>query len=146
MKLKDTFMSSPICVKIFEISMYLKKFPFALQTIFSLHNLEPDNFFQPTTVCEQFFCEEGNLLTKNNGLSLSLQFSRLSLLSSSSKLINIFVTPFHLSILIMLSWTFSSIITFLPMDKFSSLSVNTPYGSCTSSLDSITFKGFLIQY
>ena len=45
MKLKDTFMSSPICVKNFEISMYFKKFPFALQTIFSLHSLEADNFF-----------------------------------------------------------------------------------------------------
>ena len=54
MKLKDTFMSSPICQN-FEISMYSKKFPFALQTIFSIHNLEADNFFQPTRACEQFF-------------------------------------------------------------------------------------------
>ena len=51
MKLKDTFMSS----QNFEISMYFKKFPFALQIIFSLHNLEADNFFQPTTACEQSF-------------------------------------------------------------------------------------------
>ena len=32
--------------------MFFKKFPFALQTIFSLHNLEADNFFQPTTACQ----------------------------------------------------------------------------------------------
>ena len=44
----------------FEISMYLKKFPFALQTIFSLHNLEADNLFQPTTACEQFFYKKGD--------------------------------------------------------------------------------------
>ena len=31
-----------------------------MQTIFSLHNLEADNFFQPTTACEQFFYEKGN--------------------------------------------------------------------------------------
>ena len=35
--------------------MYFKNFPFALQAIFSLQNLEADNFFQPTTACEQFF-------------------------------------------------------------------------------------------
>ena len=40
--------------------MYSKKFPFALQTIFSLHNLEADNLFQPTTACEQFFYKKGN--------------------------------------------------------------------------------------
>ena len=37
--------------------MYSKKFPFALQTIFSIHNLEADNFFQPTTACKQSFYE-----------------------------------------------------------------------------------------
>ena len=35
--------------------MYSKKFPFALQTIFLIDNLEADNFFQATTACEQFF-------------------------------------------------------------------------------------------
>ena len=40
--------------------MYSKKFPFALQTIFSIHNLEADNFFQLATACEQFFYEKGN--------------------------------------------------------------------------------------
>ena len=54
----------------FDISMYFKKFPLALQTIFSLHNFEADNFFQPTTVCEQYFYEKGNPLIKNNGPSL----------------------------------------------------------------------------
>ena len=52
MKLKDTFMSNPICVKNFEI------FTFGLQTIFSIHNLEADKFFQPTTACEQFFLQK----------------------------------------------------------------------------------------
>ena len=55
MKLKDTCMSSPILCQNFKMSMHFKKFPFALQTIFSLNNLEADNFFQPTTACEQFF-------------------------------------------------------------------------------------------
>ena len=45
--------------QIFEISMYSKKFPFVLETIFSIHNLQADNFFQPTTDCEQFFYEKG---------------------------------------------------------------------------------------
>ena len=40
--------------------MYFKKFLFALQTIFSIHNLQAGNFFQPTTACEQFFYEKGN--------------------------------------------------------------------------------------
>ena len=31
-----------------------------MQTIFFLHNLEADNYFQPTTACEQFFYEKGN--------------------------------------------------------------------------------------
>ena len=31
-----------------------------MQTIFSLHNLEADNFFQLTTACEQFFHDKGN--------------------------------------------------------------------------------------
>ena len=60
MKLKDTFMSSPICVKILKYQCIPKNFPFALQTIFLIDNLEADNFFQPTTACEQFFYEKGN--------------------------------------------------------------------------------------
>ena len=50
--------------------MYSKKFPFALQTIFSIHNLDADNFFQPTMACEQFFLQKGNPPDKNNGPSL----------------------------------------------------------------------------
>ena len=38
--------------------MYFKQFPFALQIIFSLDNLEADNFFQPTTASEQFFMKK----------------------------------------------------------------------------------------
>ena len=68
-------MSSPICVK---ISMYSKKFPFASQITFSVHNLEADNVFQATTACEQFFYEKGTPPPpplppiKNNGLSLTI--------------------------------------------------------------------------
>ena len=40
--------------------MYSKKFPFTWQTIFLIDNLEADNFFQPTTACEQFVGEKGN--------------------------------------------------------------------------------------
>ena len=57
MKLKDTFMSSPICVKSLKYQCIPKNFP--LLTIFSIHNLEGDNFFQPTTVCKQFFYGKG---------------------------------------------------------------------------------------
>ena len=31
-----------------------------MQTIFSIDNLEADNFFQPITACEQFFYEKSN--------------------------------------------------------------------------------------
>ena len=62
--------------------MYFKKFPFALQTIFSLDNLEADNFFSanyrlPTI----FFMKKVTPRIKNNGLSLI--FSR-SLKESSA--------------------------------------------------------------
>ena len=55
MKLKDTFMSSPICVKILKYQCVPKTFPLLCRQFFSIHNLEADNFFQPTTACEQFF-------------------------------------------------------------------------------------------
>ena len=60
MKLKDTFMSSPICVKILKYQCIPKKFLLLCRQFFSIHNLEADNFFQPTTACEQFFYEKGN--------------------------------------------------------------------------------------
>ena len=50
-------MSSPICVKI----------SFALQTIFSFHDFEADNSFQPTTAFKQCFLQKGNPSTKKNG-------------------------------------------------------------------------------
>ena len=53
MKLKDTFMSSPICVKILKYQCIPKNFPLLCRQFF--HNLEADNFFQPTTACEQIF-------------------------------------------------------------------------------------------
>ena len=76
MKMKDTFMSSPICVKILKYQVIRKKLPFAFQTIFSLHSLEADNFFQPTTACEHFFLRKRYPspppTDKNNGPSLML--------------------------------------------------------------------------
>ena len=72
MKLKDTFMSSPICVKILKYQCVPKNFPLLCRQLFSIHNLEADNFFQPTTVCKQFIYEKGNPLIKNNGPSLSI--------------------------------------------------------------------------
>ena len=54
MKLKDTFMSSPICVKILKYQCIPKHFFLLCRQFFSIHNLEADNFFQPTTACEQF--------------------------------------------------------------------------------------------
>ena len=42
-----------------------------MQTIFSIHNLEADNYFQSTTACELFFYEKGNPpIDKNNRPSL----------------------------------------------------------------------------
>ena len=60
MKLKDTFMSSPICVKILKYQCIPKNFLLLCRQFFSIHNLEADNFFQPTTACEQFFYEKSN--------------------------------------------------------------------------------------
>ena len=57
MKLKDTFMSSPICVKILKYQC-IPKNSFCFADNFLIHNLEADNFFQPTTACEQFFYEK----------------------------------------------------------------------------------------
>ena len=39
--------------------MYFKKFPFALQTIFSIHNLEADNFFSQLQLANNFFYKKG---------------------------------------------------------------------------------------
>ena len=58
MKLRDTFMSSPICVKILKYQSVLKKFPFALQTIFSVHNLEENNFFHQLQLANNFFTKK----------------------------------------------------------------------------------------
>ena len=63
-------MPSPICVKILKYQCILKNFLLLCKKFFSIHNLEADNFFQPPTACEQFFCKKGNPLIKNNGPSL----------------------------------------------------------------------------
>ena len=49
MKLKDTFMSSPIYVKTLKYQCVPKNFLLLCRQFFSFHNLEADNFFQPTT-------------------------------------------------------------------------------------------------
>ena len=38
--------------------MYFKKFPLALQTIFSLHNFEADNFSQQLQLANNFFTKK----------------------------------------------------------------------------------------
>ena len=53
-------MSSLICVKILKYQCIPKNFPLLCRQFFSIHNLEADNIFQPTTACEQFFYEKGN--------------------------------------------------------------------------------------
>ena len=55
MKLKDTFMSSPIRVKIMKYQCIPKNLFLLCRQLFSIYNLEVDNFFQPTTAFEQFF-------------------------------------------------------------------------------------------
>ena len=69
-------MSSPICVKILKYQYFPKNFLLLCRQFFSIHNLEADNFFQPSTACEQFFYEKSNPPPpppppiKNNGPSL----------------------------------------------------------------------------
>ena len=58
MKLKDTFMSSPICVKILKYQCIPKNFLLLCRQFFKIHNLEADNFFQPITACKQFFLQK----------------------------------------------------------------------------------------
>ena len=58
MKLKDTFVSNPICVKFWNINVF-QKIPFALQTIFSIHNLEADNFFSANYSLQTIFIKKG---------------------------------------------------------------------------------------
>ena len=72
MKLKDTFMSSPICVKILKYQCIPKNFLLLCKQFFSIHKFEADNFFQPTTACEQFFYEKDKPpRQKSNGPSLT---------------------------------------------------------------------------
>ena len=60
MKLKDTFLSSPICVKILNYQCIPTNFPLLCRQCFQLITLKQTIFFQPTTACEQFFYEKGN--------------------------------------------------------------------------------------
>ena len=74
---------------------------------------------------------------------LSLPSSGLSVLLRSSKLRTISVMHANLSVLMMLSLASSGVvISFFPMDTFSSLSINTLSGSCFSLfITRSTFKG-----
>ena len=67
MKLKDTFMSSPICVKILKYQCIPKNFPLLCRQLFSIHNLETDNFFSQLQLANNLFYEKGNPSIKNNG-------------------------------------------------------------------------------
>ena len=60
MKLKDTFMSSPICVKILKYQCIPKNFLLLCRQSFSIHNLEEDNFFSQLQLVNNFFYEKGN--------------------------------------------------------------------------------------
>ena len=50
---------SNLCQNV-EISVYFKKFSFALQTTFSRHNLKADNFFSQLQLANNFFYRKGN--------------------------------------------------------------------------------------
>ena len=57
-----------------------------MQTIFSIHNLDADNFFQPTMACEQFFNEKGKPPPdKNNGPSLRKPYTNCELNRTKDK-------------------------------------------------------------
>ena len=70
MKLKDTYMSSPICVKILKYQCIPKNVILLCRQFFSIHNLEADNFFSQLQLANNFFYEKGNPPIKNNGPSL----------------------------------------------------------------------------
>ena len=57
MKLKDTFMASPICVKILKYQCISKNFPLFCRQVLPFMTLK-QTFFQPTTACKQFFYEK----------------------------------------------------------------------------------------
>ena len=55
MKLTDTFMSSPICVKSLKYQCIQKNFLLLWRQFFSIHNLEADNFFSQLQLANNFF-------------------------------------------------------------------------------------------
>ena len=76
MKLKDTFMVQFVS-KFWNINVF-QKFPFALQTIFLIDNLEADNFFSQLQLVNNFFYEKGTPPIKNNdGPSLNALIIRI---------------------------------------------------------------------
>ena len=64
MKLKDTFMSGPICVKILTYIKVFEKISFALQTIFPFITLKQTIFFSQLHLANNFLKEKGNPLIK----------------------------------------------------------------------------------
>ena len=58
MKLKDTFMSSPICVKSLKFQCILKNFPLLCRQFFSPRNLEADDFFTQLQLANNFFTKK----------------------------------------------------------------------------------------
>ena len=111
--------------------MYFKKFPFALQTIFSLHNLEADNFFSQLQLANKFLYEKGNHRPprpppppdKNNGPSLTYihhRFMEMNI-SLSKWLINSIL--WHFKINADISILDKSVILGLPFCVFAGYSV-----------------------
>ena len=60
MKLKDTFMSSPICVKILKYQCISKNFPLLCRQFFPFITLKQKTFFSQLQLANIFFYEKGN--------------------------------------------------------------------------------------
>ena len=71
MKLKNTFMSKKLCVKILKYHYNSKNFPLFADN-FYFYNLDADNFFSHLQLANIFFNKKVTPPTpdKNNGLSL----------------------------------------------------------------------------
>ena len=70
MKLKDTFMSSPICVKILKYQCIPKNFPLLWRQFFQFITLKQTIFVSQLQLANNFFMKKVKKI-KNNGLSLT---------------------------------------------------------------------------
>ena len=71
MKLKDTFMSGPICVKILKFQCITKNFSLLLRQFFPFITLKERIFSSQLQLANNFFLQKGNPPDKNNGPSLN---------------------------------------------------------------------------